>query len=350
LPLLRYDVRRHDADLRHDHVRWLRYARRRLRCPDHGQGRRRFDRRDLHDHGGGNVTPARRGGSGYTNGTGYALGITGGGGSGATGTFDVVGGGITNLQLTAGGSGYTSIPTISFPGAGGGVGANATATVQGKCCVTLTNSGTYTVTADIPGVGTLTATVTAPCDVDTPVSFTPPANSIGTACFTATECDSSGSINVSGATVAITGAGTASGTTDAAGQKCFRLGAGNYSATVTYPDGYTKTKPFTVTACATTTVTFAAVKAMCISVVRATNGCAITYTLSGAASGTCSVTVGVSGTAQCCITFSPIDIGATVSVAIATNGPTWNGASSGGTAIACYSSTVPFVFDFGNAC
>ena len=68
-------------------------------------------------------------GTGYTNGTGYALTFTGGGGTGAAGTFDVVNGAVTNLILTNQGSGYTSAPTITFTTAGAGTGATATASL-----------------------------------------------------------------------------------------------------------------------------------------------------------------------------------------------------------------------------
>jgi len=67
-------------------------------------------------------------GSGYTNGT-YTLGITGGGGSGATGTFTITGGALASITITNAGTGYTSAPTLSFPGAGSGTGASATATL-----------------------------------------------------------------------------------------------------------------------------------------------------------------------------------------------------------------------------
>jgi len=62
-------------------------------------------------------------GSGYTNGT-YALSFTGGGGTGAAGTYTVSGNVVTSISLTAEGSGYTSTPTIGFP-SGGGTGATA---------------------------------------------------------------------------------------------------------------------------------------------------------------------------------------------------------------------------------
>ena len=67
-------------------------------------------------------------GSGYTNGT-YPLGISGGGGSGCTGTFTISSGGLTSISITNAGTGYTSAPTLSFPGAGAGVNASATATL-----------------------------------------------------------------------------------------------------------------------------------------------------------------------------------------------------------------------------
>lgn len=67
-------------------------------------------------------------GSGYTNGT-YPLGVSGGGGSGCTGTFTISGGGLTSISITNAGTGYTSAPTLSFPGAGSGTGASATATL-----------------------------------------------------------------------------------------------------------------------------------------------------------------------------------------------------------------------------
>lgn len=97
------------------------------------------------------------GGSGYTSGTDYALGFTGGGGSGAAGLFDVVAGVVTNLRLTAGGSGYTSAPTVSFPGAGIGSGATATAAIGSRCCVDSLETGTYEVSVNLAGSVTTTS-------------------------------------------------------------------------------------------------------------------------------------------------------------------------------------------------
>ena len=68
------------------------------------------------------------GGSGYT--TIPGLTFTGGGGSGAAGTVTLSPtGSIKSITLTSGGSGYRSTPTISFTG--GGSGAVATATIGG---------------------------------------------------------------------------------------------------------------------------------------------------------------------------------------------------------------------------
>lgn len=64
------------------------------------------------------------GGTGYT--TAPTVAITGGGGTGATATAYVSGGVVTGVVVTSGGSGFTSIPTVSFSG-GGGSGAAATA-------------------------------------------------------------------------------------------------------------------------------------------------------------------------------------------------------------------------------
>lgn len=105
------------------------------------------------------------GGTGYTPGTGYALGIAGGGGASATGTFDVSAGGVVqNLVITAAGTGYTSQPTISFPGAGAGVNAAATAYLK-VVSVTVNTAGTGyklrpAVTFSGGGGGGVTATTT----------------------------------------------------------------------------------------------------------------------------------------------------------------------------------------------
>ena len=65
------------------------------------------------------------GGTGYSSAPTVVL--TGGGGSGATATAAVSGGAVTGITVTAGGSSYTSMPVVSFTG-GGGSGAAAVAT------------------------------------------------------------------------------------------------------------------------------------------------------------------------------------------------------------------------------
>ena len=67
-------------------------------------------------------------GSGYTPGT-YALGFTGGGGSGAAGTYTVTGTTVAYITMTTYGTGYSSAPAISFP-SGGGSGASGTTTLN----------------------------------------------------------------------------------------------------------------------------------------------------------------------------------------------------------------------------
>lgn len=66
------------------------------------------------------------GGTGYT--SAPTVSFTGGGGNGATASATVSGGAVTSVTITYGGSGYTASPTVSFSG-GGGTGATAQAVV-----------------------------------------------------------------------------------------------------------------------------------------------------------------------------------------------------------------------------
>ncbi|WP_422096332.1 carboxypeptidase-like regulatory domain-containing protein [Variovorax sp.] len=68
-------------------------------------------------------------GSGGTNGT-FALGFTGGAGSGATGQFIVSGGSVSQVVMTSRGFGYTSAPTVSFSASAGLSGASAVAVIS----------------------------------------------------------------------------------------------------------------------------------------------------------------------------------------------------------------------------
>ena len=78
-------------------------------------------------------------GSGYST---VSVAFSGGGGSGAAAT-GVIGSGVSSIAVTAGGSGYTSVPLVTFSG-GGGAGAAAVATLVGGIVtqVTVTNPGT----------------------------------------------------------------------------------------------------------------------------------------------------------------------------------------------------------------
>lgn len=64
------------------------------------------------------------GGTGYT--TAPTVAFSGGGGTGATGTAVLSGTSVVSITITNAGSGYTTTPTIAFSG-GGGTGAAATA-------------------------------------------------------------------------------------------------------------------------------------------------------------------------------------------------------------------------------
>ena len=69
------------------------------------------------------------GGSAYT--SAPTVSLTGGGGSGAQATAVVSGGAIIGLNITDTGQGYTTAPAVSFSG-GGGTGAAATAAIGGS--------------------------------------------------------------------------------------------------------------------------------------------------------------------------------------------------------------------------
>lgn len=77
----------------------------------------------LSDKGIGSV-PITAGGSGYTNGT-FPLTIAGVGGTGAAGTYTVVGGVVVSTAMTASGSLYTAGGTASIPPGNAGAGSGA---------------------------------------------------------------------------------------------------------------------------------------------------------------------------------------------------------------------------------
>jgi len=78
--------------------------------------------------GGGAGVLLLAGGSDYT--SAPTVVFTGGGGTGASATVEVQNGAVTSISMTSGGRGYTSTPTISFTG-GNGTGAAATAAAAG---------------------------------------------------------------------------------------------------------------------------------------------------------------------------------------------------------------------------
>jgi hypothetical protein len=77
----------------------------------------------------GNVT-ITAGGSGYTT-MPPTVAFSGGGGTGAAGTATIANGAVTGVTITNPGSGYTSAPTVAFSG-GSGTGATATASLASE--------------------------------------------------------------------------------------------------------------------------------------------------------------------------------------------------------------------------
>jgi hypothetical protein len=80
------------------------------------------------------------GGSGYVSVPGVTF--TGGGGTGAAATAVLVGSVVVDIVITNVGKGYTSAPTVGFTGGGGGSGASATAVVTNTGALKLTKANT----------------------------------------------------------------------------------------------------------------------------------------------------------------------------------------------------------------
>jgi len=80
------------------------------------------------------------GGTGYT--SAPTVAITGGGGTGATATASVSGGAVTGFTITNPGTGYTSAPTVGLTG-GAGTGAAATAVVHEEVDFNLPTTRTW---------------------------------------------------------------------------------------------------------------------------------------------------------------------------------------------------------------
>jgi hypothetical protein len=157
-------------------------------------------------------------GAGYTNGTGYALSFSGGGGSGAAGTFDVISGLVTNVVLTAGGTGYTTGPLVSISAAGAGNGqAKVRAFIGGFGCVEVPGDGTYDVTFSSSGYPDVVQSVVIDHCGDWPVNF---AVALTTLCVQYSHCGTN-SLSGQSVTVVINGTITWTGTTGDDGIVCF---------------------------------------------------------------------------------------------------------------------------------
>ena len=95
------------------------------------------------------------GGTVSTNTIEYAATYAAGDGTGAiteAGIFDTVGSKVDDIAVSAGGTGYTSAPTVTFTG-GGGTGATATATVSGGVVTAVTVTGVGSGYTSVPTIG-----------------------------------------------------------------------------------------------------------------------------------------------------------------------------------------------------
>jgi len=99
------------------------------------------------------------GGGGYTSAPSFS--ITGGGGSGATGYSLLVGAPIDRIDVSVAGSGYTDVPTAVISDSNGGAGSGAFATVN----LTSTSIGNLVVDAGGSGYATVTIIIGAPDEV-----------------------------------------------------------------------------------------------------------------------------------------------------------------------------------------
>jgi len=85
----------------------------------------------------------------------YAATYAAGDGTGAiteAGIFDTIGSKVDDIAVSAGGTGYTSAPTVTFTG-GGGTGATATATVSGGVVTAVTVTGVGSGYTSAPTIG-----------------------------------------------------------------------------------------------------------------------------------------------------------------------------------------------------
>lgn len=269
-------------------------------------------------------------------------------------------GGTTRICISATTTGCPAMPpsgasVVVKDNTGTTVGT-CTTDATGACCVTVANSGPYTVTVTAPGATPVTVSVTAVCNVDNNVSVSFPSNSLGTVCFGFTHC---GYAN-GGDSIAISKAGVLVATvvTDGSGSACAVLGVGSYTAVLTTPNGATKNLSFTVSACTTTNVSAGfSVTQVCFGFrTDPPAPCTATITVknsdTGVTVGTGSLTTAFDGFIYYgvgCVTISELVSGVTF-------GFTWdyaftNFSGSGGpaTLLACYTSGSPVFADFRGA-
>lgn len=190
------------------------------------------------------------GGVDYTDNVNLPLEFTGTVGSGAAGLYDVVGGSITNVRLTAGGTGYTTAPTVSFPDAGPGSGANVAATVGSTCCVPITSAGTtgqYTVEVAASGyqdavtsLGAVSCSGSSTTNVAVTMKPSLPSLSITAKSACGTELPFPG--------VLITVDGVGSATYDGTNPVVFHVPAGTYTVTWSKDRFNTETQSVAVSA------------------------------------------------------------------------------------------------------
>jgi hypothetical protein len=208
--------------------------------------------------GGGTVTGVRitRGGR-YSTAPTVTFGAAPAGGTTATGTANLGGGGVTAVAVTnatANGQ-YTSAPTVGFSG-GGGSGATATATMRRDITgVTITRGGTYSCS------GTVTATFTAVGGGGTRATGTPVMSACTgtTRTVTGVNITNRGSYPLGGGLGVTFSSGVTGGTSTAAGTvavgefvSAVTVGAAGTgytsSPTVTFTGGGSPAVPATATA------------------------------------------------------------------------------------------------------
>jgi|GEM_PF-2545760 len=149
------------------------------------------------------------------------------------------------------------------------------------CCIDLPAPGTYTASVKVPGLAPRTGSVDALCGQDNTVSVSFPASSLGTFCFSLTNCG----IGVAGVEVTVSKPGEpdATAVTDGSGNACVSLGTGSgYSYSATYGDA-TASGPVTIFGCNTVSRSLSVITDYYFRITSSSdprnNGCTGTFTL-----------------------------------------------------------------------